>query len=151
MERSRPVVVEAPGPKAPEAEAAAGADEGDGKERRDTTFAVAELAEKAKGEWKGEGEGKLEEQDEDEGGDVDTRSNAPSWRTDDSHKFSHCVADALKLERLARKPWLIDWRNTITEKGNHMMTIDDDDDNLTVFHLFKMPFFSESNVPASDV
>jgi hypothetical protein len=32
-----------------------------------------------------------------------------------------------------------------------MMTIDDDDDNLTVFHLFKMPFFSKSNVPASDV
>lgn len=103
MERSRPVVVEAPGPKAPEAEAA-GADEGDGKERRDTTFAVAELAEKAKGEWKGEGEEKLEEQDEDVVDHDDTRSNAPSWRTDDSHKFSHCVADALKLERLARKP-----------------------------------------------
>jgi hypothetical protein len=103
LERSRPVVVEAPGPKAPEAEAA-GADEGDGKERRDTTFAVAELAEKAKGEWEGEGEEKVEEQDEDEGGGVDTSSNAPSWRTDDSHKFSHYVADALRLERLARKP-----------------------------------------------
>jgi hypothetical protein len=103
LERSRPVVVEAPGPKAPKAEAA-GADEGDGKERRDTTFAVAELAEKAKGEWEGEGEEKVEEQDEDEGGGVDTSSNAPSWRTDDSHKFSHYVADALRLERLARKP-----------------------------------------------
>jgi hypothetical protein len=39
----------------------------------------------------------------------------------------------------------------LPRKKNHMMTIDDDDDNLTVFHLFKMPFFSKSNVPASDV
>ena len=54
MERSRPVVVEAPGPEVPKAEVGEDGDGGDGKERRDTTFAGAEVADKAKGDGKGE-------------------------------------------------------------------------------------------------
>jgi hypothetical protein len=75
-ERSRPVLLEAPGP-APEA-AEAKADGDDGKERRDTTFAGADV----------ESKGEEQEQDEDE----DARSTAPSWRTNDSRKFSRGAA-----------------------------------------------------------
>jgi hypothetical protein len=86
-ERSRPVLLEAPEP-APKA--GVSADERDGKERRDTTFAGAEV----EGRGKGKGKEKVEERDED-GEDDDTRSNAPSWRTNDSRKFSHRVAEAI--------------------------------------------------------
>jgi hypothetical protein len=73
-ERSRPVLLEAPGP-APEAEAKE--DEGDEKERRDTTFAGAGVESKETGQ-----------QDKDE----DARSTTPSWRTNDSRKFSRGAA-----------------------------------------------------------
>ena len=75
-ERSRPVLLEAP---VPVSKAEVKADEGDGKERRDTTFAGAD---DVKGKVKGE------EQDADE----DARSTTPSWRTNDSRKFSRGAA-----------------------------------------------------------
>jgi hypothetical protein len=77
--RSRPVLLEAPGP-APEAEAMA--DGGDEKERRDTTFAGANVDVESKGE----------EQEQDEDDCEDARSTAPSWRTNDSRKFSRGAA-----------------------------------------------------------
>jgi hypothetical protein len=75
-ERSRPVVLEAPCPE-PKAQ---GTDTGDEKERRDTTFAGADV--------QGKGKGEEQEQDENE----DAHSVAPSWRTNDSQKFSRGVA-----------------------------------------------------------
>ena len=73
-ERSRPALLEAPVSKAE-----VKADEGGGKDRRDTTFAGAD-------DVQGKVEG--EEQDADE----DARSTTPSWRTNDSRKFSRGAA-----------------------------------------------------------
>jgi hypothetical protein len=96
-ERSRPVLLEAPEP-APKAEVSA--DEGDEKERRDTTFAGAEVGGKGKGKEKVEKQDEAENENED---DDDTRSNAPSWRTDDSRKFSHRVAEAMGAQKPSDK------------------------------------------------
>jgi len=76
-ERSRPVLSEAPGPSFG-AEVGIGADGGDGKERRDTTFASTDVAERmAVGEVEGTG-GKKDEV---------SKSTALSWQTNDSREF----------------------------------------------------------------
>ena len=74
-ERSRPALVEAPGPAS---KADTMTDEQDGKERRDTTFAGANPA--------GKGKGREQEQEQEQ--DEDARSTTPSWRTNDSRNFS---------------------------------------------------------------
>ena len=90
-ERSRPVVLEAPG--ASESMANAREDGGDGKERRDTTFAGAEEVE---GKDRGQ-EPKQQDEDGDGDGDGDGHSTAPSWRTNDSREFSRCIAATNRL------------------------------------------------------